>query len=88
MKEYIERESVIAFLENMSASRYLIQCLENKEKFPASNVEPIKYGKWEFNTHQAPDEKAYFCSVCAEGGSDYGTDKYCPNCGARMNKEK
>lgn len=45
----------------------------------------VKEGKWEFNTHQAPGEKSYFCSVCAEGESDYGRDKFCPNCGANMN---
>ena len=48
---------------------------------------PVVYGKWEFNRHQAPNEKSYFCSICAYGESDYGTDSYCPNCGAKMNKE-
>ena len=43
-----------------------------------------KEGKWIFNTHQAPSEKSYFCSICAEGESDYGRDNYCPNCGANM----
>ena len=32
-KDYIEREAAVAFLENMAASRYLIQCFENKEKY-------------------------------------------------------
>ena len=41
-KEYIEREAAVAFLENMAASRYLIQCFEDKEKFPAADVVPIR----------------------------------------------
>ena len=40
-KEYIEREAIIAFLENMAASRYLIQCFEDKERFPAADVIPV-----------------------------------------------
>jgi hypothetical protein len=44
----------------------------------------VKHGEWVLNRHQAPDEKSYFCSLCAEGGSDYGIDNYCPHCGAKM----
>lgn len=45
-KEYIERETVIAFLENIAASRYLIQCFSDKNKFPAADVEPVRHGEW------------------------------------------
>ena len=44
--EYIERNAVVAFLENMAASRYLIQCFGDKEKFPAADVTPVVHGKW------------------------------------------
>ena len=44
-KEYIEREVIVAFLENMAASRYLIQCFENKERFPAADVVEVTYCK-------------------------------------------
>jgi hypothetical protein len=46
----------------------------------------VKHGEWVLNRHQAPDEKSYFCSLCAEGGSDYSIDNYCLNCGADMRK--
>lgn len=51
-------------------------------------AEEVKHGFWEYNRHQAPHEKSYFCSLCAEGESDYGMDKYCSRCGARMDGKK
>ena len=91
-KEYIEREAVIAFLENMAASRYLIQCFENKEKFPSADVEPVVYGEWreEFRSQKSPDgyfywntpqKKVYVCSIC--GREEIKKEPYC-NCGTRM----
>lgn len=46
MKEYIERDTAVAFLENMAASRYLIQCFEDKERFPAADVALVVHGEW------------------------------------------
>ena len=46
----------------------------------------VNYGQWKFNRGAARDEKTYYCSVCIEGESDYGTDNYCPHCGAKMNE--
>lgn len=87
-KEYIERESVIAFLENMAASKYLIQCFESKERFPAADVKPVQYGMWKVLERTEHGLKAR-CSNCGYemtfGRNDIG--KYCSNCGAKMNKE-
>ena len=41
-------------------------------------------GEWVFNRGRTYGEPAYYCSVCSEGASEYGYDKYCPNCGAKM----
>ena len=66
-KEYIEREAAVAFLEHMAASRYLIQCFESKEKFPAADVVEIvrcrncKYHHWEQEPCHGKTE--HFCSV-------------------------
>lgn len=46
-----------------------------------------KHGRWIFNKHRAYGESNYFCSECVEGDSDTGYDNYCPNCGAKMDKE-
>lgn len=85
-KEYIERDAAVAFLENMAASRYLIQCFENKERFPAADVAPVVHGEWikgEENSHRRIIE----CSHCKTGwvlDNSETNPNYCPNCGARM----
>ena len=90
-KEYIERGTVVAFLENMAASRYLIQCFENKEKFPAADVEPVRHGRWldedSFDAHYQP---IYRCSECNKTVADnyISFHKYCLHCGARMDGEQ
>ena len=43
-----------------------------------------RQGEWKYNRNPAPNEKSYYCSLCVQGESDYGIDKYCPNCGAKM----
>ena len=83
-KEYIEREIVVAFLENMAASRYLIQCFEDKEKFPAADVAPVVHGEWipiVSYFHGKPDGR-YYCSVCHRVETMKGI--YCRLCGARI----
>lgn len=52
------------------------------------DVVEVVHGKWEFNRGQAYGEPLYFCSVCTDGGSEWGKDKYCPNCGAKMDGDK
>jgi hypothetical protein len=41
-------------------------------------------GEWVFNRGRTYGEPAYYCSACSEGASEYGYDKFCPNCGAKM----
>ena len=93
--EYIERETVVAFLENMAASRYLIQCFENKEKFPAADVVEIKHGNWieddwvEYDGHSEcihHSKAAFVCSNCRHAFKKelLWIRNYCPNCGTKM----
>lgn len=85
-KEYIEREAAVAFLENMAASKYLIQCFESKEKFPAADVVEVRHGYWIEHANGI----IITCSECNNG--EYLKDKrhlkYCPNCGAKMDGGK
>ena len=41
-------------------------------------------GEWIFNRGRCYGEPAYYCSNCSEGASEYGMDKFCSNCGAKM----
>lgn len=87
-KEYIERDAAVAFLENMAASRYLIQCFEDKEKFPAADVALVEHGEWIpiiSYFHEKPTGK-YYCSVCHRVEDIKGI--YCRLCGARMDGGK
>ena len=84
-KEYIGREEVVAFLENMAASRYLIQCFENKEKFPAADVEPVRHGEWRLETDTEEPNPMFKLVVCSNCNSKANhTYPYCPHCGAKM----
>ena len=88
MKEYIERDAAIAFLENMAASRYLIQCFENKERFPAADVAPVVHGEWEIKKI-GDGGTTRTCSNCniTQTVNIYNNEvmfRYCPYCGAKM----
>jgi hypothetical protein len=63
--------------------------MDNKHSINCSaDVVEVVHGYWEFNRGQAYGEPLYFCSVCTDGGSEWGKDKYCPNCGAKMDGER
>lgn len=85
MKEYIERDAAVAFLENMAASRYLIQCFKDKEKFPAADVAPVRHGEWRYSKSYYEAEENY-CSLCNQLMTTARGVRmnYCPNCGAKM----
>ena len=82
----LHRPVCLVYIKRIEQSRSLddfcIDCL-NKDNF----VE-VKHAYWVLNKHQAEDEKSYFCSLCAEGGSDFGFDAYCNACGAKMDLAK
>lgn len=53
---------------------------------PAVDAEPVRHARW-------LDDDRYFrygerCSACASGSTGNGRNKYCPNCGARMDGEE
>ena len=96
-KEYVERDAVIAFLENMAASRYLIQCFEDKERFPAADVAPVWHGEW-VEIVSCEDIIYATCNQCHSRGKVrtnrnqwglwYMDSPFCPKCGAKMNGGK
>ena len=69
------------------------------EMVPAADVEPVRYGKWvpgkEIARTLLGDETLaieysdFRCSSCGRRYQEYVLDyRYCPNCGARMDKEE
>lgn len=52
---------------------------------PTVDAAPVKHGRWELFDSAEPQR--YGCSNCS-CLSWYGTYRYCPNCGSRMDLEE
>lgn len=90
-KEYIERDSLIAWIDNLDIDwitrgylikDYLIKCLEDKNRFPAADVAPVRHGEWIEYGKDDNDITIVQCSICQI--KRYGAPAYCSRCGARM----
>lgn len=75
---------------NALIERYGEHChsfLDMIETMPAIDAEPVRHGRWR---HLGGDE--WRCTMCGEvihteGSWDRPSDKYCRECGARMDGE-
>ena len=56
------------------------------QEAPTIEAEPVRHGRWETHSDR-PD--SLICSVCKCGFDMWKHDphNYCPNCGAKMDKE-
>ena len=94
MKEYIERESAIAWFMPYAHTGESIDAdvvISDIKGMKAADVAPVRHGRWIL------DEKRYviYCSECGEV-SGYSLNlrdvreenHYCPNCGAKMDGDK
>lgn len=99
MDEYISREAVVRYLKGYSEKELnkngnfgmIISSVLNKveralSEIPASDVQPVKRGRW-IDTGDWVGEDLYIfrCSACNERSLEAGN--FCPNCGARMDGE-
>ena len=96
MAEYINKQIAIEELENLR-QKYEMQddcdelvarvCKNAIAELPSFDVAPIIHAKWE-NTNKE-DEQMCKCSACGYPVSYFWSRTiYCPNCGAKMDKEK
>lgn len=100
MKEYIERAAVEKFIEdglnnpdkNKAFGHDAIEIMAEIHYMPAADVVEVRHGRW-MTTDAYPHH--LYCSVCYKTYAknakwvnelDLPTN-YCPNCGARMDKE-
>lgn len=100
MKEYIERAAVEKFIEdglnnpdkNKAFGHDAIEIMAEIHYMPAADVVEARHGRW-LTTDAYPHR--LYCSVCYKTYAknakwvnelDLPTN-YCPNCGARMDKE-
>lgn len=88
-KEYIEREAVLRAYEEEQRRRGPWRFEKLIASIPAADVAPVVHGRW-LNENNRPKTYERICTAC--GGMAYFCGKgcsykYCPNCGAKMEKE-
>lgn len=89
MAEYIDRKSVLDELCRDNCERtydgtcHNCRMTETIANFPAADVAPVVHGWWIFND----DWWEFRCSLCGSHVGNIKKYNYCPNCGAKMDKE-
>lgn len=91
MAEYIERKRAIVDACNaleLYPSEYA-RLEDALNRVPAADVAPVVHGRWDIEWDAERDPKRFFVRiVCSNCGLKTGQkSNYCPNCGARMDKE-
>ena len=93
MSEYIKREAAIgAILDKYVDYAEITDAIKG---IPSTDVVEVRHGKWEWASctyDRVPCEMEYICSCCHHKvithGGDEPWEKYCPNCGAKMDGEE
>ena len=78
---------------NWCRSCVINSVLEKVRGIPAADVAPVRRGNWEewwpgIAEIMTGEEMLYRCSACDAKYADIDGYKYCPYCGAKMNKEE
>lgn len=87
MTDLIDRNSLLNSLEKFAPEKHdaLVEMLIKKE--PTVDAVPVRHGKWESSRPDAPRLGFYYCSLCGRKRTS-PQDRYCPNCGAKMDSEE
>lgn len=101
MAEYIDKEAALKKFERIKESCvsskdafYIDAVIANIGALPTVDAKPVVHGEWievsrtEGRFETLIEEK---CSLCGRYVNRYDTqpkDKYCPNCGAKMDRQK
>lgn len=87
-KEYIEREVA----KKVLADDYAYAAAKLLDTVPTANVQEVRHGKWIYEDSDI-GWADYKCSACGEcfvleaGTPQENEYNFCPNCGAKMDKE-
>ena len=99
MAEYIEREALLRKFNHDDMQNdghdfvHLNVARKAIEAAPAADVAEVVHGRWILlgkNEHDYETSVEEKCSLCGRYVYRYDTelqDNYCPNCGAKMDKE-
>lgn len=78
MAEYINKDDILPYLNKNTYAYRLVKT------FPISDVGPVKHGYWD----DSLDGLTPYCSECGFTHKCLvRTPNYCPNCGAKMDRE-
>ena len=97
MAEYIDREALLDELCRDNCERtydgtcHNCRMTDTIADFPAADVEPVVQGKWILGRELDGTPYCFHCSVCDDDFHYIGimaAPDYCPNCGAKMDKEE
>lgn len=83
MVDYIKREDVLQLCRDgklLSSNAFEKLAIKYIADIPSADVVPVKHGKW-IRSYSLPE-----CSLC--GNAMPFTDRYCSNCGARMDGDE
>ena len=96
--DYIKRSDAKKILSLLPAdldAETMQRCIEAMSRVPAADVEPVTHGRW---IERMLDNFRKYESACSECGARYIGNydqyceptefSYCPNCGAKMDKEE
>lgn len=88
MYEYIKRTDAIAEINrgDLLVGNCAEWAIEIIQRTPCSDVVEVKHGHWIDSKHAY----GFFsprCSVCHQFNKYHEKYNYCPNCGAKMDKE-
>lgn len=98
MSDYIEREAALAYpirkdkCDRKHANKHFIfgieSVIEFVENLPAADVAPVEHGHWnDINPAVLKPGISWVCRCSLCGCPQDYKHNYCPNCGARMDKE-
>ena len=86
-KEYIEREKLLQDIEHYHLSDGKFQ--HWVEIQPAADVAPVVHGRWRWVAYDAnPKIGNWHCTCCNRIPKSFQKEDFCPNCGAKMDKEE
>lgn len=100
MDKYIKREALYKELETWRDAhanivdgygrKLLEDVLWAVNAQPGADVAPVRHERWIRQPSEIPGLDVEFCSGCGQGMNErnqFWNAKWCPDCGARMDKE-
>lgn len=98
MAEYVEREQAINFARASAAAAYnrddfgayrdLNAFIATLVQIPAADVAPVVHGHWILVNRPVDLIDWEECSVCGYENFYFSRFKFCPNCGAKMERDE